>query len=306
MEREVLSFIVSLFPPIVWAWFYVFMKKGRKWLVPFKAIGSAFIRGIVAGGIAVAVQLALVKISSGMKGGLFELFFSSPENLLTNIPVLVFTSALSSYFAALVDAKLLDYFLKSEITKRKNVTKSMHGVQMGIFLGFGFGAVKNIFFITQMIPRYSVQETIFFVCVSGLSYTFFASVLGYFLSLAKFHKLYQKQFFQNAFRSAFLLCGLLQINYFLFGQVFYFTVWVLIVGLGILFKYLIARRDFESKLIERGEVTPPLFYEKREIITFLVNENLSFYEMKQLAFCPNCFIIKEEGWHTCPYCGTKL
>lgn len=306
MEKEVLSFVVSLFPPLLWAWFYVFLKKGRKWLVSFKSIISSFLRGLIAGGITVGIQLLLHRMVAGLQGKVWGIFFESPENLLANIPVLIFTTLLSSYFVAFIDAKLLNFFLKPDIEKRKSVTKAMHGVQMGIFLGFGFSVAKNAFFVSRMFPSNSFEEVVFFVVISSISYVLFGSVLGYFISLAKFHKLYQKQFYQNAFRTTFLLCGILYFNYFLFGQVFYFTVWVLIVGWGILGKYLIARRSFESKLIDRKEVLPPLFYEKREIITFLVNENLSFYEMKQLAFCPNCFIIKEKGWHTCPYCGTKL
>lgn len=306
MEKEILAFIVSLFSPFLWMWFYIFFKKGRKWLVSFSALISSLFKGIITGGIIWGIRIIFQKMGEGMGGRVLGVFSASPEQMMTNLPFLIFSSLLSSYLFAFLESTLQNYFLKSDILKRNKVTKSMYGVEMGIFLGFGFSLVKNAFYISQMAPIRPLSEIVFFVLISSLAYVLFGSVLGYFLSLGKFHKLYQKEFFKNGFRVLFLLCGLLNFNFFLFNQIFYFTVWILIIVLGILAKYLIARRNFESKLIQREKVLPPLFYEKREIITFLVNESLSFYEMKQLAFCPNCFIIKEPEWHTCPYCGTRL
>ncbi len=306
MQREVLISVVSLIPAIIWIGFYVSFRKSER-AVTVRSLAWSFLAGSALSSIVVGIEFAFSKGMAAVFGSLLNVFSVSPNQVLNNLPSLIMIAIISSMAMGLLETFVQNYFLKVNIKKRQDVGKVLQGVQLALFFGLGFAVPKNVSYVFYASSLQQLDGLVIFqVFISGLAYTTAAGLLGYFISLSKFHRLYEEQFLQRGFQVMALILILLQFNFFLLRQVFSFTIWILLIVFGLLMKYLMERRDFEIALILRQHILPPSFYEKREIITFLVNEKLSYYEMKRLAFCPNCFIIKKPEWRVCPYCETKF
>ncbi len=306
MQREILISVASLIPAAAWVWFYVSFKKSER-AVTVGSLALSFLAGLGLSALVVGIEFFFSKLMTTVFGGLLNIFSASPEQVLSNLPSLIVVAVISSIVVGFLETAVQNYFLKFDIKKRRSVIKVLQGVQLALSFGLGFAVSKNVFYVAQASAAQQLDGLVIFqVLINGIAYVTAAGILGYFISLSKFHRLYEEQFLKRGFQIMALILILLHFNFFLLRQVFSFTIWILLIVFALLMKYLMERRDFEIALISRQHVFPPSFYEKREIITFLVNENLSYHEMKQLAFCPNCFIIKKPEWKVCPYCETKF
>jgi len=304
MNSMILIFIISIVLPFILIWLYIFSKKEKR-ILSFNHLALAFIVGLLLAGVIAFVEKLLMDYSIGILGKFLNVFAESKEEFLMNWKNLVFISFINSFGAALLETWIQYIFLKSYIEKEESVNKALYGVQLGIFLGFGFVLVKNLFHSSQFSAIQLPEKLLIFQSLLGsFVYPLYAGLLAYFLTMSKFHRLYKDQFIKKGVTVSLILYFVA--NFILSGQIFYYTFWIEIIILGVLIKYLVERRDFELNLIERKKVLPPFWHEKKEVITFLFNEKLSYYEMKRLAFCPNCFIVKKEEWKTCPYCGMRF
>ena len=289
---------LSFLPAIFWFWFLIVFQKEIK-TVSFKLLAKLFLVGLALAGLAMLIEGEITKFIP-----LDYLPFLKESPFTINYQGLGFIFVLTFILIAPLEESLKYLFLKREIYKRKEINLSIFGVQLGIILGLGFATFENAFYFFRD-PQ--VFEGVFLsrFFLSTLAHILYGGIMGYYLSLAKFHKLYQKFFLRKGLITAILLHGFF--NFSLLTQAFYYTIGITILIFFVLMKWMIDRRDFET-IILKGEspTSAPIFSQKQEIDTFLIKKNLSYKEIKMLSFCPKCLAIKKIDQKVCPYCGMRF
>ena len=303
MEKIILFTLISIVPPAIWCWFFIFLKDKRAVFV--KDLFIFFLEGLGLAGAFVAVEVFSGKGLTFIFSKIFNIFSVSSEEIFSSIQGSIFTSLIYSFLIAYFEIKVISFFLKKQLGNKKDVNKVIIGTQLSVVFALGFSVVKNAFSLFRASSSSGIGNLFIFQSLMvGLVYVVSIGALAHFLTMSKFHKLYSGYFIKRGFLISFLSLGLL--GFLLSAPVFYFTFWIAIIGMGILTKCLFERRDFEINLILREEVVPPLFNDRKETITYLFNEQLSFNQMKSMAFCPNCFVPKKPDWKVCPLCGMKF
>ncbi len=303
MEKIILFTLLSVVPSAIWCWLFIFLKDKRAVFV--KNLFVFFLEGLGLAGAFVAIEMFLGKGLIFIFSKVFNVFSVSLEEIFGSIQGSVLTSLIYSFLIAYFEINVISFFLGKQLGNKKDVNKVIIGTQLSVVFALGFSVVKNAFSLARASSTSGINNLfIFQSLIIGLAYVLSIGVLAHFLTMSKFHKLYSEFFVKRGVLISFLSLGLF--GFLLSAPVFYFTFWVAIIGMGVLTKCLFERRDFEIKLISREEVVPPIFNDRKEIITYLFNEQLSFNQMKSMAFCPNCFVAKKAEWKVCPFCAMKF
>lgn len=297
----ILLIVVSVLPTAFWFWF-LFGKGGIK-VISFGTMFKVFIFGVIAAFLALVAETLLYKF---LIVGYFE-FWIGKEFSMIAIKEISMIMVLTFIFIAPIEELAKYFFLKREIYRNQDVDEILKGVQAGIILGLGFVGVENFFYFSQgpvnLTSLFPLVLLRFFL--SSLAHAIYSGVMGYYLALAKFHKLYQKFFLKTGLLSVILLHGFF--NFSIMTQVFYYTLGFLLAAFIILIKWMVDRRDFATFLIKgQSPVFAPLFAKKQEIDTFLSKKNYTFSEIKSLLFCPRCLAMRKMGQDLCPSCGFKF
>ena len=298
MEKIILFTLLSIVPPAIWCWFFIFQKEKRAVFV--KDLFVFFLEGLGLAGAFIAIEMFLGQGLTFVFSKVFNIFSVSLEEIFGSIQGSIFTSLIYSFLIAYFEINVISFFLGKQLGNKKDVNKVIIGTQLSIVYALGFSITKNAFSLTKasLVSGGINNLFIFQSLIVGLAYVLSVGLLAHFLTMSKFHKLYSEFFVKRGLLISFLSLGLF--GFLLSAPVFYFTFWIAIIGIGVLTKCLFERRDFEINLILREEVVPPLFSDRKEIITYLFNEQLSFNQMKSMAFCPNCFIPKKKGLEALP------
>jgi len=303
MEKIILFTLLSIVPPAIWCWFFIFQKEKRAVFV--KDLFVFFLEGLGLAGAFVVIEMFLGQGLTFVFSKIFNIFSVSLEEIFSSVQGSVFTSLIYSFLIAYFEINVISFFLGKQLGNKKDVNKVIIGTQLSVVYALGFSIAKNAFSLAKASSASGINNLfIFQSLIVGLAYVLSIGVLAHFLTMSKFHKLYGEFFVKRGLLISFLSLGLL--GFLLSAPVFYFTFWIAIIGIGVLTKCLFERRDFEIKLILREEVIPPIFNDRKEIITYLFNEQLSFDQMKSMAFCPNCFVAKKAEWKVCPLCAMKF
>ena len=225
---------------------------------------------------------------------------------IINPRALIFIFILTFILIAPLEELLKYFFLKKEIYRKKEIDLVIEGVQLGIVLSLGFATLENGFYFYQA-ASYEILGGLFVLrfFLSTLAHVLYGGMLGYYLTLSKFHKLYSNFFLRRGLITVIVLHGFF--NFFLLTQAFYYAVGMVILVFVFLIKWIIDRRDFESFVLKKkAPVSTPLFARKEEVDAFLMKGDFRFSEIKALSFCPRCLSIKKIGDKKCPYCGMKF
>ena len=288
--------LLSIVPAVFWFWFLIISKKEIK-TVSFKLLAEVFIGGMILAVMAMLIEKKLAEFL--------------PLNYISFLEIFDFRSIAFIFFLTFIliaplEETLKYFFLKREIYKKKEVDRAIKGVQLGIILGLGFATLENGFYFYQA-ASYQILGGLFItrLFLATLAHVLYGGILGYYLVLGKFHKLYRSFFLKRGLFTVILLHGFF--NFSLLTQAFYYTIGVVIIILFVLMKWMIDRRDFETFIIRgKSPVSAPLFAKKQEIDVFITKEKFSFSEIKALSFCPRCLAIKKMGEKVCPHCGMKF
>ncbi len=303
MEKIILFTLLSIVPPAIWCWFFIFQKEKRAVFV--KDLFVFFLEGLGLAGAFIAIEMFLGQGLTFVFSKIFNIFSVSLEEIFGSIQGSVSTSLIYAFLIAYFEINVISFFLGKQLGNKKDVNKVIIGTQLSVVYALGFSVAKNAFSLARASSASGINNLfIFQSLIVGLAYVLSVGALAHFLTMSKFHKLYSEFFVKRGLLISFLSLGLF--GFLLSAPVFYFTFWIAIIGMGVLTKCLFERRDFEIKLILREEVVPPMFNDRKEIITYLFNEQLSFNQMKSMAFCPNCFVSKKAEWKVCPFCAMKF
>ncbi len=291
-------FFLSFAPALFWFWYLILYKKETKAL-SFKLLAKIFLGGLILAVMAMFIEVGLAKFIP-----LNYLLFPKELPFTIDLRSLSFIFILTFVLIAPLEEILKYFFLKREIQKRKEIKFAINGVQLGMVLGLGFATFENGFYFFQ--ETQSLEWLFFFrFFLSTLAHVFYGGIMGYYLSLSKFHKLYKNFFLRRGLITVILLHGFFDFS--LLTQAFYYTIGTVIIVFLILMKWMIDRRDFETFIIKKkSPVSAPLFAKKQEIDAFLSKQEFSFSEIKSLSFCPRCLAIKKIGERRCPHCGLKF
>ena len=293
--------LLSIAPAIFWFWF-LFQGKEIK-ILSLKLLLKVFFFGLFLALVAMFIE---TKVFSFLP---FNYFFtlSGEELFVGDLKMPIFIFLLTFFFIAPLEEFLKYLFLRREIFKVKEIDRVIEGIQLGIVLGLGFATIENSFYFVRAGSNVLTLASLFYFrfFLSTLAHVIYSGMLGYYLALAKFHKLYQGFFQKRGLITIILLHGFF--NFSLLTQAFSYTIGVVIIAFVVLMKWMIDRRDFETYIIKKKlPISAPLFSSKAEIDTFLTKEKFSFGEIKALSFCPRCLSIKKVGERTCPYCGMRF
>lgn len=300
MALILICLFISILPAVFWFWFLIISEKGVQ-RISFKLLAELFLGGLALAGIAMVIEMNLARFLP-----LNYIFFLKEFPLITDFRALSSIFILTFILIAPLEEVLKYFFLKAEIYRKKEINQTIQGVQLGIVLSLGFVTLENGFYFYQA-ASYQILGGLFFFrfFLSTLAHVLYGGIMGYYLSLSKFHKLYSNFFIKRGLITVILLHGFF--NFSLLTQAFYYTIGVVVIVFVVLMKWIIDRRDFEVFIIKKkAPVSTPLFAKKQEIDTFLTKEEFSFSEIKALSFCPRCLAIKKMGQKVCPYCGMKF
>lgn len=181
------------------------------------------------------------------------------------------------------------FILKRTIFKSKQINQIVDGLQLGIVLGLGFAACENFLHFSRALSLAPLSKVmlVFFLrfFISTLAHTLYTAGMGYYLALARFHKLYRKFLLERAFVIPIVLHGVF--NFFFLSGMGWLSV-IILAGLSlVLYKWYQDRKTFEFKLRQR---TTPLFWpflaEKKETDVYFTKEKVPFSFLKEIGIRP--------------------
>jgi len=261
--------LLSLLFVLLWAGFFHFYspkKTTSKYLLLISfclGIGTAF--------IALLLEIVLPHYFD------VDFFFLqsafTPTSLLSLVQPLLF----SFLFIAVIEESIKFIVLKNYIG-RITIEKVSDGMKIGLWVGFGVVFIENILYFINFLSYTNITTLSFFSIfllrgfLSTLAHGLYGAIMGYYLSLAKFHRLYRFYFLRKGFITSLVLHGLF--NFFLIIHLGFYSVFVLALSLFIVLLWYQGRKNIESYLSRYGLTTKsiPLFAERSEIEIILVKQ----------------------------------
>jgi len=269
----------SLLPIVFWFLFYL-----NKRFVPSRLIFIAFLEGLL---LFAAVYFLEEKVISYFFPNLWNYFLKFGQFSLLEIPFYLFI------FIFLIVAPLEEipkfFVLKRTISKSGNVNQIIDGIQLGIIFGIGFASGENFLKFSHALEILSDSSFGFVLLlrlfVSTLAHIVYSGVMGYYLCLARFHKLYRRFMIERAIIFPILLHGVF--NFFLLAETAYISI-IMLAGLTIIFyKWYNDRRLFEI-ILQKKEIpsSTPFLSAKTETDVYLSKEGASFDFIKKIGISP--------------------
>jgi len=272
-----LVFIFSAIPVIFWFFFYF-----KKRFIPFQLISFTFLKGLAISIVAYYIEIQLISYFFPKFWGFF-LKFTLPSSLKEFFFLCLFIF----FVIATIEESLKFIILKDGISNYRQINQIIDGIQLGIILGLGFATGENIFKFYKIVslPEYFSTATIIFFLrffISTLAHIIYSGVMGYYLVLGRFHKLYNKFLLKKAIFLPIIIHGIF--NLFLLVGIPYVSVTVLLILTFIFYKWYRDRRIFEIRLhIKEIPLSPPFLSEKQETDVYLSKEKATFDFIKKIG-----------------------
>lgn len=269
------------------------------------------------------IKILILGIGTGVITGILEVGFLTnflPEKILSifgqekiifTLSELLSVLTASFLFIALPEELLKFLFLKKAIFRSPHLNQTIDGVKIGIVLGLGFGTIENTFIFFKQLPNFSGLPSILTLflmrlLVPTLAHSLYGAVMGYYLSLAKFYKIFQQRFLWQAIMVPFLLHGFF--NFLLFSPFMFLVAFLLISTLLIVLKWYLDRENFQIMLSKEPskKISPPTFTESQEMQALIFKNLTKFQFLKKFGICPFCFKKLEIIKGNCSYCERSI
>jgi len=300
------AFLLALLIAFFWLAFYYHSSK--KLTTP-----QTFLLRIFFLGMGIAIVAAFLE--RGILANFFpkEISFIFCQGKTIRTPdECLFIFIFSSLFIALPEEFLKFIFFRKLILPSAKLNQIIDGIKSGIVLGLGFGTIENMVIFFTYLSGYSSVSPITIanlflmrLLVPTLAHSIYGGIMGYYLSLAKFHKIFQQRFLWQGFLTSFFLHSLF--NFLIFTPLVLLTALLLIFTLLILLKWYSDRENFQLMLKKQSiNLNPPLLTEPQEMQA-LISKNLpKFGLLKHLGICPFCFKKLKIVKGRCSYCGRPI
>jgi RsiW-degrading membrane proteinase PrsW (M82 family) len=287
MVNLILLLLFSLAPVVFWSLFYL-----EKKFVPLKLIAIVSLSGIL---LLVAVYLFESKVVSYFFPNLWDYLLNFGQFSFLEIPFYLF---LLVFFVIAPLEEIPKFFiLKRIISKSKDINQVIDGIQLGIIFGLAFASGENFLkfsLAAAKLDSFSFGSVFFLrLLVSTLAQIIYSGVMGYYLCLGRFHKLYRRFMIERAIVFPLLLHGIF--NFFLLAETAYLSVLMLAVLTIVFYKWYNDRKLFEI-FIEKKEAPPatPFLSAKTETDVYLSKGGASFDFIKKIGVSPYGFRKKED------------
>lgn len=223
---------------------------------------TAFFLGIGSGALALAIEKVILYVLNP------ENVIFSPSFEVVGIADLVGPFVFSFLFAAIVEESTKFIILKKyfEITV---INQVIDGMKIGLAMGLGFAFLENFFYFFDTYNSGFGLGTIAVIfllrgVLSTLAHSLYGIIMGYYLSLAKFHVAYRFKFLRSGLIASVLAHGFF--NFFLITDMGIYSVIMLTVFLVIVLHWYNDRKNLELYITSKDKtlVVSPFLAEKLE------------------------------------------
>ncbi len=298
---------LSIVPSLFWLFFYFYYSP--QFTTSRGILAVLFFGGIGAAGVAAtAEQWGINLLPENAISTVSQYFFSFPPDS----PFSVLVLALFTFFFIAPVEELCKFLLLFIVIKRfpRHLNQIIDGIKFGVVVGLGFAVLENgIYFYPELLSGNApVLLKIFFLrwFVATLGHSLYTGVLGYYVGLSHFYRLYRGRFIRNGLILSILIHGLF--NFLLLIGAGFYSVILMIIALFFMMKWYRDRKNLESYIVEGKYemVRPPLFAERPEFESILAKNSVSYAVIKKLGLCPFCLKKKTAGTEHCSYCGARF
>ena len=302
-----LLILLSFIPSLFWLFFYFFYS-------PQFTTSRGILAAVFFGGIVAALAAAFIeRWGVGLLPGhtlsvLNQYFFLEPPQDPVKLGILaLFTFLFIAPVEEFLKFSLLFFFIKRF---PKHLNQIIDGIKFGIVVGLGFAVLENgVYFYPHLISgETATLLKIFFLrfFVATLGHSLYTGVLGYYVGLGHFYRLYRGKFIRNGLILAILIHGLF--NFFLFVNIGFYSVILVIVSLLFMVKWYRDRKNLESYIVQGKYemIRPPMFAERPEFESILAKNRVTYAVIKKFRLCPFCLKGRDPKQETCLYCGKRV
>lgn len=284
ISYSILSLISLIFVAIWLGFFYFYSPKKT---IPKKNLLFAFLLGILAAVFALVFERSFLSFLN------IDLSFLRPEFNVQGFQDFIAPFLFAFFIAALVE-ETIKFFILEKYSKINAVNQAVDGMKIGIWLGLGFAFIENIVYFSQFYSQTpSLAELSKLILIRGflpaLAQALYGAVMGYYLSLAKFNRMFQVYFLKRAFLITVIVHGLF--NFFLIVNLAYYSVSILIILLLSVIFWYHSRKNLEIYTKEKIFLMPSFLPDQREMETLFSKEQAPPSMFKQLL---NLFPPKHE------------
>jgi len=273
---QILSPAFSLLCVILWGIFFsIFSPKAA---ITLRLLFFSFLLGVASMLSAFLIEELLINNIS--------IDYNSISNLFNSYKYLEFLAPLlyTVIIAAIVE-ELIKFFIMRKLLDSPNADKVIFGIKIGLWVGLGFAFIENIFYFIRFLDNINSISSLALAFIargafSTLAHGMYGVIMGYYLSLAKFHRLYQPFFFKNALITCIVAHGLF--NFLLVTYYGYLSIIFIVIILFIVLRWYDDRRNIEVELPEKilANGQSPFLAHKYEVETILTSQNMpmSFFQ----------------------------
>lgn len=242
-----LSFLAAFF------WLIFYYRLSKKFTTSQAFLVKVFILGVISSIIALILERLIFRFYSI---GIYIDFLRQEKSFYLKENFILFS--LLFFFVALPEELIKFLFLKSIVFKGKIFNQIIDGIKSGIILGLGFGLIENFFYFFVFLKQifrfdwYNVVN-LFLIrfLVPTLLHSIYGGIMGYFIVLARFYKIFQTNFLKKSFFIPLFIHSFF--NYFIFTPFNLINIILLIVSLLFLLKWYLDRENFEEVIIQKEE-----------------------------------------------------
>lgn len=270
--------LLSLIFVLLWAVFFFFYSPRKT--TPSRILFTSFFLGVSAALVAFLIEQLFLFFTNLDLSFLQSLFiFQKPIDLIKPL-------FLSFFFIALIE-ETIKFIILKEYLKSKKVNQVIDGMKTGLWLGLGFAFVENVFYFLNFYSQLEILKLLMIAILlrgvfSTLAHALYGAVMGYYLSLAKFNRLFQNQFARKAFLANLVIHGFF--NFFLIINLGGFSVLILISILIIIIIWYSAKKNLELYVLVEGKkmARPPFWASRLELETLLSKQKASDKHFEEL------------------------
>lgn len=189
--------------------------------------------------------------------------------------------------------EVIKFVILKKFLHSHKVDQIIDGIKIGLYVGLGFAFAENIFYFFNFISTASSISSVVTIItiralLSTLAHGLYGIVMGYYLSLAKFHAIYRNNFLIISISTAVLLHGFF--NYFLLISLGIWSVILMVLILVVVLIWYDDRRNIEVSIstdfINRKSAPFMSSQHELEVILSKQNASLGVFE-KLLAWFPH-------------------
>ncbi len=271
-------FSTSLLFILLWAGFFFYYSPKKT--TPKNILFTPFLFGI---GVSLVVFL-FEKLSLSFIN--IDLSFLQPLFTIHNPQELIGPFLFSFCFIALIEESAKFIILKKYF-KIKAVNQVIDGMKIGLWLGFGFVFIENTFYFLNFYSQLTAPSLLINIVLlrgvfSTLAQALYGMIMGYYISLAKFNKLYQYSFLRKGFATSLIVHGFF--NFFLIINLGVSSAFMLIAILIVTLIWYNNKKNLELYLYidSKKLIAPPFLADRIELETLLSKQKAPAEYFRQL------------------------